>query len=271
MDLEKICKEVIPVVKTVGLFIKQQRITFNESKVEFKGGNDLVSYVDKTAEEQLVKYLQLLLPEAGFITEENTIDKKGDVYNWIIDPLDGTTNFVHGLPCYCVSVGLAKNNKPILGVIYEINLDECFYAWEKGGAYLNNKVISVTNTLSLSKSLIATGFPYDSKGTIDASFNTIKYLQSNSRGVRRLGSAAADMAYVACGRLEAFYQEKLNAWDIAAGVIIVQEAGGVVTDFEGGENYLFGRELIASNRGIQNELKQIVFDNYKKTTLYIEK
>lgn len=263
MNYESICLQLIPIVKTVGTYIKQQRETFSEKNVEFKGGNDLVSFVDKEAEKQLVSYLEKIVPEAGFITEENTTSRKGEKYDWIIDPLDGTTNFIHGIPCYCVSVALAENGKPILGVIYEINLDECFYAWIGGGAYLNNTSIHVTNTSLLSQSLIATGFPYDSKNTINASLNTIKYLQSNSRGVRRIGSAAADMAYVACGRFEVFYQENLHAWDIAAGAIIVTEAGGVVTDFSGGDNYLFGKELIASNKGISREMKKIISSFYK--------
>src|SRR5258706_10978032 len=159
MELKSICKSVCEVVLETGSFIRRERKNFSVSSVEYKGANDLVSYVDKTAEQRIIEGLSSLLPEAGFLAEENTFSKKGHEYNWIIDPLDGTTNFVHGVPCFCISVALMKKEKVVIGVIYEINLDECFYAYKGGGAYLNDKRITVSETAILKKSLLATGFP----------------------------------------------------------------------------------------------------------------
>ncbi|MDF1675577.1 MAG: inositol monophosphatase family protein [Vicingaceae bacterium] len=256
IDLEHLCKEVNSLAREVGAFIKLQKITIDD--IETKSKNSLVTYVDKTAEEMIVKKLAMLIPEAGFITEEETLVKKGVVYNWIIDPLDGTTNFIHSIPCFSISIALQRNNELVLGVIYEINLDEMFYAWEGSNAYLNGAVIKVSPTALIENSLVATGFPY---------FNYIKQkeymmlfqdLMKTSRGLRRLGSAAVDLAYVACGRFDAFYEYSLNSWDVAAGAVIVKQAGGVVTDFSGNNNFLFGKELIATNNLIYGDfLKKV--------------
>ena len=251
MNLETICQQVNSIAKEVGVFIKKQQISVTD--VETKSKNSLVTFVDKTAEKKLVDELSKLIPEAGFIAEEGTSTKKGEVYNWIIDPLDGTTNFIHGVPCYCVSIGLTRNEELVLGVIYEINLDELFYAWEGSKAYMNSKEINVTPTLTLEDSLIATGFPYYNYDRQTEYMNLFQDLMKNTRGLRRLGSAAVDLAYVACGRFDAFYEYSLNPWDVAAGAFIVQQAGGKVSDFSGGNNYLFGEEIIAINPHINEE------------------
>ena len=245
--MQKLCQDVCVLTKKVGIFIKEQGKIFSSAKVEVKGKNDFVSYVDKTAEKQLVEGLSLLLPEAGFIAEEGTSTKKGEHYNWIIDPLDGTTNFIHGIPCFAISIALMKDNVLVMGVIYEINLDECFYAWEGSKAYLNDKEINVSSNPTLSASLIATGFPYYDYHRMDEYMELFKYFMKNTRGLRRLGSAATDLAYVACGRFEGFYEYSLQPWDVAAGAFIVQQAGGKVTDFKGGEDYIFGKEIVAGN------------------------
>lgn len=258
IELEQLCQSVISCAKDAGSFIREQRKTFSHDAVEYKGLHDLVSYVDKTSEKMIVQQLQTLLPEAGFITEENTASSDGQSLQWIIDPLDGTTNFVHGLPCYCVSIGLAEKGKVILGVIYEINLDECFYAWKNGGAYLNGKKISVSTTNDLNKALMVTGFPYSNYTRMKPYMEVFDYCLRNTHGLRRLGSAAVDLAYVAAGRAEGFYEYGLNAWDVAAGISIVEEAGGIVTDFSGAENYLFGNEIIATNKGIQQSFLKVI-------------
>lgn len=153
MHPEQIIQTVIKIAKEAGAFIREQRKTFSSDKIEIKGLNDLVSYVDKTAEQQIVDALKKILPEAGFITEEKTINKTGDRYNWIIDPLDGTTNFIHGLPVYSVSIALQEFDELVLGVVYEVNQDECFYAWKGSAAYLNGKQIKVSDSPTISKSL----------------------------------------------------------------------------------------------------------------------
>ncbi len=253
MDLEKICNSVCELATVTGKWIKNEADKIKAENIEIKGTNNFVTYVDKTSENQLVEGLRHILPSAGFITEEGSATDAGD-YRWVIDPLDGTTNFIHGLPPYSISIGLInKNNEVILGVVYEIFTGECFYAWKNGGAYLNGKPIKVTNTDKVDDALIATGFPYTAFDRLKPFMESLAYFFVHSHGVRRLGSAAIDMAYVACGRFDVFYEYNLNPWDVAAGSIIITEAGGKVTDFNGGNNYLFGKELVASNEKIHND------------------
>ena len=198
-------KATIKVIKEVAGFIRDEARDFNKKKVEHKGFNDLVSYVDKQAEKLLVEGLTEVMPDAGFITEEGTSSKEGEEYNWIIDPLDGTTNFVHGIPTYSVSVALQKNDEIILGIVYEINHDECFHAVADGPAYLNEQKIEVSQGVDLSASLIATGFPYNNFDKVDGYLAILKDIMQKSHGLRRIGSAAVDLAYVACGRFEGFF------------------------------------------------------------------
>jgi len=245
--MQKLCQDVCALTKQVGIFIRNERLKFSADRVEIKGKNDFVSYVDKTSEQKIIEALSVLLPDSGFIAEEGTSSKKGAVYNWIIDPLDGTTNFIHGIPCYAISIALMRDNKLILGVIYEINQDECFYAWEGSKAYLNEKEISVSKSKTLADSLLATGFPYYNYERQDEYMDLLKYFMKHTRGIRRLGSAATDLAYVACGRFDGFYEYSLQPWDVAAGVFIVQQAGGKVSDFKGGDDYIFGKEIVAGN------------------------
>jgi len=256
--LDKLLSDARVVINEAVKFLRQERLRFNQSDVEYKGFNDLVSYVDKTSEEILVNGLQKLIPDAGFITEENTLTLKDRDYMWIIDPLDGTTNFVHGIPCYCVSVGLTYKQELILGIVHEVNLDECFYARKNGGAFLNEKAISVSPNLDLSKSLVATGFPYANFNRMKQYMEVFDFCMKNTQGIRRLGSAAVDLAYVACGRFEIFYEYGLHPWDVAAGAFIVQEAGGEVTDFKGATDYIFGKEIIAGNKKVNGAfLKEV--------------
>lgn len=253
LNLSELCRDVCQLARQVGTFIKTEQSKFSSNSIEIKGKNDFVSYVDKTAEKQLVECLSVLLPESGFIAEEGTSTKKGDVYNWIIDPLDGTTNFIHGLPCFAISIALTRNDELILGIIYEINLDECFYGWEGSKAYLNGNEIHVSKANTLANSLIATGFPYYDYSRINEYMKLFNYFMKETQGIRRLGSAATDLAYVACGRFEGFYEYSLQPWDVAAGAFIVQQAGGKVTDFSGGTNFVFGKEIVAGNAFVFDE------------------
>lgn len=258
MYLEDLIRQVINVSKEAGDFIRQERKKFDPDTIEYKGLNDMVSYVDKTAERMIVTSLEKILPEAGFITEEKTTTKIGDRYNWIIDPLDGTTNFIHGVPTYSVSIALKEYDELVSGVVYEINLDECFYAWKDAPAYMNDKEIKVSNNPTISSSLIATGFPYYDFTKQTAYIELFTELMKSCHGLRRLGSAAVDLAYTACGRFEAFYEYNLNPWDIAAGVLIVRQAGGQVTNFKGGEEVMNTRELLATNGKITEGMLSII-------------
>ena len=237
MEFESLCYQVVAIPRQVGGFIRQESTNFRHQHIEYKGLNDLVSYVDKTAEEQLVAALKAILPEAGFITEEKTNQTVGEVYQWIIDPLDGTTNFIHGIPTYSVSIALQQENELVLGVGYEVCRDECFYAWKNGGAWLDGERIQVSQAPKLSHTLLATG-------------------------LRRIGSAAVDLAYVACGRFDGYFEYNLNVWDVAAGAVLVKEAGGEVFSFSGGSDFLEVRELVATNGLISTEMLSIITKHF---------
>ena len=257
MNLEEIVTGALPIIKETGRFIQKEAASFDLTEVILKGKNDLVSYVDKEAEKMIVVGLKILLPDAGFITEEGTVSQEQKEFTWIIDPLDGTTNFIHGLPIYSISVGLMKQGEMVGGIVYELNKDEIFYAWKGGGAFMNHRPIRVSPVKDIAESLLATGFPYYNFDKLPNYLAILNELMINSHGLRILGSAAVDLAYVACGRCEGFFEYNLNSWDIAAGILLVKEAVGVVTDFSGNDNALFGRELVASGH-IQIELLNII-------------
>ncbi len=257
MKIEDVAKETEQIIKSCGLFIREESKKFSLDDVELKGKADLVSYVDKQAEKKLVSSLCKLLPEAGFITEEGTIDQQEKEYTWIIDPLDGTTNFVHGIPSYAVSIGLKKGDEIVMGFVYEINRAECFYAWKDGGAYLDGEPIKASSVQNLEEGLFSTGFPANDFPKVSEYLTILKELLSQSHGLRRMGSAASDLAYVACGRLEGFFEYNLKPWDVAGAIIIIKEAGGFVTDFKGGNDYLFGREIIAAC-GVHPQLVKLI-------------
>lgn len=250
-DWAEALSEVAELCHSTGAFIRSQRKQVKEGQVEIKALNSLVSYVDQEAERRLVEGLKQILPEAGFITEEETIAQDRKEWNWIIDPLDGTTNFLFDVPIFAVSVALYHRDSPEIGVIYEVGQDELFTARQGGGAFCNGKAIRVSEEGDLSKTLLATGFPYYDFDRIEE-FNTLlAHFYTHTRGLRRMGSAATDLAYVAAGRFDGFFEYGLSPWDVAAGILLVQEAGGLVSDFQGGPDALFGKEISASSKAIQ--------------------
>ncbi|MCV9389222.1 inositol monophosphatase family protein [Reichenbachiella ulvae] len=247
MNLAHITEEVVKLSIQVGEFIRTESRSFDSERIEHKGKNDLVSYVDKESERRIVEGLKKILPEAGFITEENTVAEEEDKeLKWIIDPLDGTTNFIHGLPSYSTSIALAKGEVLLVGVVFDINHYDCFHAYLGGGAYCNDKKIEISKARTISESLIATGFPYTNFDKMDAYLAALKDLMKESHGLRRMGSAAVDLVYTAMGRYEGFFEYDLKPYDVAAGALIVQEAGGTVTNFSGGKDFLFKREIVAA-------------------------
>ncbi len=247
-DYSKMLKEVEEIAKKAGAFIAQERKGFSASDIEYKGINNLVSYVDKKSEEQIIKALTALMPEAGIIGEEGTGDKDGNQYNWVIDPLDGTTNFIHGVPVYAVSIALVEGNTPLLGVVYEVNSQETFAASQGEKATLNGTPIKVSEATELGTSLLATGFPYHDFNRMASYLKILDHFMQETHGIRRMGSAAIDLVYVACGRFEGFFEHNLSPWDVAAGALIVQQAGGKVTDFKGGGDFIFGGEILAAGK-----------------------
>jgi myo-inositol-1(or 4)-monophosphatase len=262
MNLDIVLKQAINLIKATGFFIQTESKKLSPDDIKLKGFNDYVTYVDKEAEQRLIGELQKIVPQAGFIAEEDQSRKQAGDFNWIIDPIDGTTNFIHGLPVYSISVALSYHDKIILGIVYELNAKECFHAVKGRPAFLNDTEISVAKTDNLSDAFLATGFPYNDFSQLDAYLSLFRYLMQNTAGIRRLGSAAVDLAYVACGRFDIFYEYGLKPWDVAAGSFIVQQAGGRVTDFKGKDNYIFGREIIASNTLLHNAFAEVLTKHF---------
>jgi myo-inositol-1(or 4)-monophosphatase len=221
---QKILSDIVirsrEIVKDAAVFIKNNVNRVTAEQVMEKGTNSLVSYVDQQAEAILIKGLSDILPDAGFITEEEMMEQSQKQYTWIIYPLDGTTNFLHSIPYFSVSVALYDGAGVVAGIVHEVTHDEVFYASRGNGAYLNDQKIHVTPRSSFSDVLIGTGFPYQTEHTSEGHFAALRQVLLQTRGVRRLGSAALDLYYVACGRFGAFYEKNLNSYDIAAGALI---------------------------------------------------
>lgn len=262
INTKELCFKVQQCVLETAEIIKRERKNFDaNTDVEKKGHSNFVTHIDKLSEENLVRELSKLLPEAGFVAEEGTSNKKGETFNWVIDPIDGTTNFIHGLSPYSICVGLMQNEKPVMGVVYEITQGEMFYAWEGSKAYLNGELIEVSRACEHQDALIATGFPYYDLGKLELFMESLKEVMAKTSGVRRLGSAAIDLCYVACGRFEAFWEYGLHAWDVAAASFILQQAGGKICDFKGNNNYIFGGEIVATNDLYFNKFYEIVHNH----------
>lgn len=259
-DLEKLTFSVCRLCEETGNFLRQEAGRFTQADIREKSHANFVTYVDEQAERQLVEGLSKLLPGSGFIAEESPELLRGEL-TWIIDPLDGTTNYIHGIPVYSISIALRHQEKFILGVIYEAGQHELFYTWEGAPAFRNGEIVTVSGTTSLDDSLFATGFPYYDYSRLDEYLGFFRFLMQHTRGVRRLGSAAADLAYVACGRLDGFYEYGLRPWDVAAGALLVKNAGGTICDFIGGDNFLFGKEIIATNGHVHHSFMGH-FSNY---------
>ena len=222
--------------------------------IEMKGDKNLVTEVDKESERLIVEHLLSIFPGHDIIAEEGDYPKSDSPCRWIIDPVDGTTNYAHGYPWFCSSIGLELKGELIAGVIYNPVYDELFTATKGGGAYLNNNRLSVSPRSPLNNALLATGFPYDCATDSANNFANFIAFQKIARGIRRAGAAALDLAYVAAGRLDGFWELKLKAWDVAAGVLMVREAGGVVTTFDGSSYDIFNDKIIASNGLIHDEM-----------------
>lgn len=277
IDYEQICSKVIAASRNVANYISQQRLCFKNQDIRTKNNqhSNLVSYVDKTAEEMLINELKNLIPYgAKFITEEQTEacinhnnmiqnnsmqapEGSKNLHTWIIDSLDGTTNFIHGMPPYAISIALMdETGATVVGVVHEITSQEIFYSWSGcSGIYLNESRVNVSEIDSINNSLLITGLAYQLDSTsVNGFVQLFDYFNRITHGTRRLGSAATNLAYVACGRADGFYQANLSAWDVAAGAFLIKQAGGTVTDFSLGNDYIFGKEIIASNGFIHEEL-----------------
>jgi myo-inositol-1(or 4)-monophosphatase len=227
-------------------------------KITYKGDINLVTEMDTRSERAVVETLHASFPEHGIIAEEETTIRNESGYTWIIDPLDGTTNYAHGYPCFSVSIALEHEGEVITGVVYDPMRDELFAAQKGQGAYLNGRKITVSAVDTLIKSLLATGFPYDRKVSEKNNLNYFHDLLMASQEVRRDGSAALDLCYVAVGRFDGFWELKLKPWDVAAGSLIVREAGGMVSDLSGNRFDMHGEEVLASNSRIHRQMVEVL-------------
>lgn len=246
------------IVAEAAKFILQERRNFSDDKIEFKRYNDMVSYVDRESERQLTQGFSSLLPGSGFIREEGGDLHPDAAYRWIIDPLDGTTNFIHDVPAYCISVGLQYHGETILGIVHDVPRGEVFFAIKGRGAWRDGQPIKVSNHVALDMALLGTGFPHVKHDVMGDYLAAIRTFLASCHGIRRFGAAALDMAYVACGRLDGFFEIGLSAWDVAAGSLLVREAGGAVSDFQARDNYLFGKQIVASNAALHSAMLQVI-------------
>ena len=215
-------------------------------RVDEKSRNDYASEVDKTAEQAIIQTIRKAYPEHTILAEESGLHP-GNEFTWVIDPLDGTTNFLHGFPQFAVSIALIRKGTIEQGVVYDPLKQEMYSASRGGGAMLNNKRIRISQHKTMRGSLLGTGFPFKAQKYLEPYLDMFRDLFKDSAGIRRAGAAALDLAYVACGRLDGFWEIGLREWDIAAGILLIQEAGGIVTDFSGAGNYLQSGNIIAAN------------------------
>ncbi|HDL02579.1 MAG TPA: inositol monophosphatase [candidate division Zixibacteria bacterium] len=227
-------------------------------RVMLKGRVDLVTDADLASEKYIVGEITKKFPNHSILAEEEAARDNHSDYRWVIDPLDGTTNFAHDFPFYCVSIGIEYRGDIIAGVVYDPERDELFHAFKGGGAYQNRKKINVSAESNLERALLATGFPYDIGNSREDNLKYFRRFAKKARGIRRAGSAALDLCYLACGRFDGFWELKLHPWDTAAGKIIIEEAGGVVTDFDGKKYSIYGKYILAGNPKIHRRMKKIL-------------
>ena len=252
----------IKAARNAGNVIVRSMDQLDTLSVSTKGRNDFVSEVDKQAEQEIIKVIRKTYPSHGILAEESG-SHEGDEYLWIIDPLDGTTNFLHGFPQFAVSIALQHKGRLEHAVIYDPLRQELFSATRGSGAQLNERRIRVSNAKGLEGSLLGTGFPFRDMGFLDNYIEILKTIMPQAAGVRRPGSAALDLAYVAAGRLDGFWEFGLKPWDLAAGALIIQEAGGLLSDFDGGSDYLKSGNVVAGNAKILKALLQTIHQHSK--------
>ncbi|MCD8081260.1 MAG: inositol monophosphatase [Bacteroides sp.] len=253
-DLPRLTTEVCRIAKETGAFQRREQLCFRSEEIEVKGRHDYVSYVDRRSEERLVTELATLLPEAGFITEEGSAGHAGEELLWIIDPLDGTTNFIHRYSPYGVSIALCRGRELLLGVVYEVTRDECFYAWKEGPAYLNGQQICVSDTSAVEGAFLIVELPYNDEAYKATALYLIDALYGVAGGIRMNGSVAVALCEVAAGRCDGWIEAFVKPWDHAAGTLILRCAGGRVTDFLGQEDTVYGSHIVATNGKIHQEI-----------------
>lgn len=233
-------------------------------RIDFKGEINIVTEADCISQEYIKKSIKEKYPDHSILSEEDLEIKSSAPFRWIVDPLDGTTNFAHGLPIFAVSIAVEYEGEIFTGVVYNPISKELFWAERGEGAFLGKRRIKVSETNSLSKALLATGFPYDIREDSNNNLNHFSNFALRAQAIRRLGAAALDLCYVACGRFDGFWELKLFPWDVAAGILIVEEAGGKITDFKGFPTDIYSKEIVASNGKIHDEMIKVLNEKPKK-------
>lgn len=254
--MEELYDAAVSAAKSAGKFVQKQVSQFKQ--VDHKGRADLVTNIDRDSESMIVKHISERFPEHAIIAEENDYEKRDHDYRWVIDPLDGTTNYVHGYRHYAVSIALHIKREPAIGVVFDPANNELFTAIRGRGAFLNDQKIQVSETSQLLNCMLVTGIPYDLDERWHRSFDLFKAFYYRTQGVRRDGSAALDMCYVASGRFDGFWEYNLHPWDVAAAMLIVQEAGGQVSDFRNGKSSIFDAEVLATNGKIHQKMLEVI-------------
>ncbi len=256
ININKAMDAAVAAARKSGKLLKENLGKTNH--VEFKGEIDLVTEMDKNSETIIIESLLSAFPDYGILSEEGEELNASSPTRWIIDPLDGTTNYAHAYPVFSVSIALEDNGNIIFGLVYDPVHDELFSAEKGKGAFLNAAPIHVSTTPQLDKSLLATGFPYDIRSSEKNNLNHFCRFALKAQAIRRAGSAALDLCYVACGRFDGFWELKLKPWDVAAGTLIVKEAGGTVTDFSGNNFDIFSGNILASNKNIHDSMLNVL-------------
>lgn len=257
-NLEILVREVCKVAHESGHFLKEERKRFRQDAVREKRVHDYVSYVDKESERRIVSALRTLLPEAGFITEEGSADYQDEPYCWVVDPLDGTTNYIHDVSPYCVSIALRSRETLLLGVVYDPSLDECFYAWRGGGAYLNGVPIHVSEVDRMENAFSVIELPYECGNYARTGLHLIRRMYGQVAGIRMNGSAVLAICYVAAGRYDTWQEAFIGKWDFSAAALMVMEAGGRVTDYYGNPHFLEGHHIVATNGLLHEEVLHLL-------------
>jgi len=259
-NLDILEKTAVEAAEKAGKFVHDMWLSSTKS-FSYKSGSEVVTETDLKSQEILIDYISGRFPDHGILAEEGVDIREKSPYRWIIDPIDGTNNFAHSYPFFCVSVGLEYLGEIVVGAVYDPTREEMFRAVKGKGAFLNKKPMKVSSTKKLTESLLCTGFPYDlSDGSPDNNLKEFCKFAARSQGIRRDGSAAMDLCYVACGRLDGFWEMKLKPWDIAAGSLIVAEAGGKITSYDSGKLSIYGNSVLATNCHIHAEMSDVLTD-----------
>jgi myo-inositol-1(or 4)-monophosphatase len=247
----------VDAAKIGGAVLKDGFGTIRQDQIGLKGAGDFISELDHRSEQAIIRRIKRTFPDHSILAEESGSTGEASLFQWCIDPLDGTANYVQGIGHFSISIAVLQGKDVLLGVVFDPMRDELFHAVRNGGAFMNGQKIHVSEKNDLSRAMLATGFPWRSKPNIDSYQFSFKDLFLKSAGIRRMGSAALDLSYTACGRFDGFWEMALKSWDISAGILMVKEAGGMVSDFKGGDTYMDSGNVVASNRRLHDMIVNV--------------